>query len=142
VGSASVDSKQKSVFGTFSADELDSSSVKAFQHLFDLRDNLYKYTATGGTNQTDIQRGIGDIDEILESVVSVHSEQGGRDQRLTLAMNRHEDNKINTKSLLSKHEDTDMTEAISRLVLMQNVYQAALGSGAKIIQTTLLAFLR
>lgn len=142
VGSASVASRQKSVFGSYSANELDSSSVKAFQQLFDLRDNLYKYTSTGGTNQTDIARGIEDIDEILESVVSVHSEQGGRDQRLTLAMNRHEDNKINTKELLSNQEDTDMTEAISKLVLMQNVYQAALGAGARVIQTTLLDFLR
>lgn len=147
VGSASVASNQKSVFGAYSADELDSSTVKAFQQLFDLRDNLYKYTNTanavpGVTKQAEIARGIADIDEIIDSVVSVHSEQGGRDQRLTLAMNRHEDNKVSTKDLLSRQEDTDMTEAISRLVLMQNVYQAALGAGSRVIQTTLLDFLR
>ena len=141
VGAASVNSPQMSVFGKYSGNELQSGCVDSFQFLFDLRDSLYKYEATGGANFTDIVRGIEDVDTAINSVLTVHAEQGGRDQRLTLAMNRHENSKVDTKKLLSAHEDVDYTEALSELVLQQNVYQAALAAGAQIIQTTLLDFL-
>ncbi|HOX28430.1 MAG TPA: flagellin, partial [bacterium] len=67
--------------------------------------------------------------------------QGGRVNRLELATNRLETLEIDTKSLKSAKEDVDLAEAISNLAYMQNIYQAALGVGSRIIQTSLLDYL-
>jgi flagellar hook-associated protein 3 FlgL len=47
-----------------------------------------------------------------------------------------------TTTLLSQTEDTDLAKAILDLTNQQNTYQAALRSGASIIQPSLLDFLR
>ena len=62
--------------------------------------------------------------------------------RLEAASSRLADVELTTTQLLSTTEDTDLAKAILDLTNQQNVYQAALQSGAKIIQPSLLDFLR
>jgi flagellar hook-associated protein 3 FlgL len=145
VGASSQASKQTTVFGTQSEDERKIRSVETFQLLFDLRDNLSKYDVSkaGGVNIiNDLGQAITDIDGIRNRITDARAELGGRVNRMELAVNRHQAMKIENKQMLSNYEDVDMTEALSNLVLKQNIYQAALASGASIIQTTLLDFLR
>lgn len=138
---------EKSVFGKFDPNGTSAGSVSMFQHLMDLRDNLMKYgnvqTASNNTvnNREAIFAGIADVEAMRANIDNVRADLGGRVNRLELAKNRLSEIKINTKDLLSKREDLDMAEAISQLTLQQNTYQAALGAGAKIIQTSLLDFL-
>jgi len=139
---ASADGSVGAVFGEMSGEPTDFGGVEAFQYLMDLRDSLYKYDDTGGGSKDNIQKGISDIDEILKRINEVRTDLGGRMNRLELAKNRLENININTKELLSKKEDVDMAEAISEMALQQNIYQAALGAGAKILQLSLLDFLR
>lgn len=145
-GAVSSESSKNSLFGKFSAEGSEMASVEAFQKLLDLRDSLYKHTEIypdGNNNMTsDIMRGIDDVDSIRSNITNIRAEQGGRVNRLELAKNRLENMKIYTQEMLSNREDVDMAQAISEFTLRQNVYQAALGAGAQIIQTTLLNFLR
>lgn len=142
-GATSNDSAQKSIFGKYSSDQTEAGTAEAFQYLFDLRDSIFKYpNATAGTGMAGIQAGITDIDKVRQNISDMRAEQGGKVNRLEMAKNRLKNMEIDTKSLLSKQEDVDMTEALSNMVLQQNIYQASLGVGAKIIQTTLLDFLR
>ena len=141
-GAVSNNSGQSSVFGKYSSSALETQSVEAFQKIMDLRDSIYKYTNTGSSNIQDISRGITDIDDIRTNVTTVRAEQGGRANRLELALNRHASVELFTKEMKKNREEVDMAEAISQLVSVQTVYQAALGAGASIIQTTLLDFLR
>jgi len=46
------------------------------------------------------------------------------------------------RGLLSKNEDIDMAETIMNLQMQQNVYNAALSVGAKIISLSLVDFIR
>jgi flagellar hook-associated protein 3 FlgL len=46
------------------------------------------------------------------------------------------------RELLSKNEDADMAEVIMNLKMEENVYRASLAGGAKIIQPSLVDFLR
>ena len=62
--------------------------------------------------------------------------------RLDAAKSRLSDIENTTTKLLSDTEDTDISQAIVDLTTQQNVYQAALKSGASIIQPSLLDFLR
>ena len=67
---------------------------------------------------------------------------GATMSRLDSAKSRLQDIETTTTKLLSETEDTDLAKAILDLTNQQNVYQAALRSGASIIQPSLLDFLR
>ena len=67
---------------------------------------------------------------------------GAVSARLDAAKSRLSDIENTTTKLLSDTEDTDISQAIVDLTTQQNVYQAALKSGASIIQPSLLDFLR
>jgi len=70
------------------------------------------------------------------------AEIGGRTRRLELLEARYEQDAINYEQMMSDAEDVDMAEVIMRLTMAESVMQAALSAGARIIQTTLMDFLR
>jgi flagellar hook-associated protein 3 FlgL len=48
----------------------------------------------------------------------------------------------NMEDILSKNEDVDIAEAITKLRMLELVHRSALGVTARVIQPTLLDFLR
>ncbi|MFA6451364.1 MAG: flagellar hook-associated protein FlgL [bacterium] len=141
-GATADASSQPTVFGKYSADGNETASVETFQKLFDLRDRIAKYSNVPGGNIQQIMEGIDDVDSIRTNITTIRAEQGGRVNRLELAKNRLNNISISTKDLKSKREDVDMAEAITQMTMAQTIYQACLASGAKIISTTLLDYLR
>lgn len=90
----------------------------------------------------DISSMLGDIDKNMENILTKLSEIGAKNNRLELSKNRLEDNLLNIRALLSKVQDADMTEVIMKLKMEEMVYQASLSTGARIIQPTLVDFIR
>lgn len=90
----------------------------------------------------DIGSYIGRIDKQFENLLSLRGDLGGKMNRLELSLNRLEDNYINTTKLLSHVEDIDMAEVIMNLKNQENIYRASLSGGARIIQPTLMDFIR
>ncbi len=82
------------------------------------------------------------IDADMNNILRVRSGVGARMNRLELTANRLEDDFINFTKLMSKNEDVDMAEAIMNLQNEENVYRASLSAGAKVIQPSLVDFLR
>ncbi len=82
------------------------------------------------------------LDKQLSNVSAIRAEVGVKSNRLDLTLNRIDDDVINLKNLLSKNEDADMGEVIMRLKMEENVYRASLSGGARIIQPSLVDFLR
>jgi len=70
------------------------------------------------------------------------AEIGGRQRRLELLEARYEQDNLNYEKMRSDAEDADMAEVIMYLKMAETVYQAALSAGARIIQPTLMDFLR
>lgn len=85
---------------------------------------------------------LGDIDKKMEQLLSTRSTIGARVNRLELQKNRLESTQISYAGLLSQNEDVDMAEVIMRLKIQENIFQASLSAGARIIQPSLLDFLR
>lgn len=95
------------------------------------------------TNDSDlIQKSLERIDKVMENLLSVRAEIGAKVNRLELTQKKLESQTINFKKLLSENEDVDMAEAIMNLKIEENVYRASLSAGARIIQPTLVDFLR
>jgi flagellar hook-associated protein 3 FlgL len=87
----------------------------------------------------------GDLKALTDNQDALNSARatvGATMSRLDAAKSRLEDVENTTTKLLSETEDTDLAKAILDLTNQQNVYQAALRSGASIIQPSLLDFLR
>ena len=67
---------------------------------------------------------------------------GGRVRRLELLEARYEQDSINYAQMMSDAEDADMADVIMRLRIAESVMQAAMSAGARVIQPTLMDFLR
>lgn len=108
----------------------------AFQVLEDLASAL-------DTNDTvNISAQITRIDDRLDAISSQRADVGGKRNRVTLLQDRYNATEVSLKDLLSRNEDVDMPKIVSEMTLSQQVFQASLSAGAKIIQPTLMDFLR
>lgn len=85
---------------------------------------------------------LGNLDRALDKVLTALSQVGARQNAFELVAQRLQSQEVNLKDLLSKTEDLDVAQAITELKMQENVYRLALASGARVIQPTLLDFLR
>ncbi len=107
-----------------------------FSSLFQLRDAL------NNNDPAEVNDLLTDLDQSQSQVSSLHGAMGGRLQRLELARNQLESTKVTLGDLVSKAEDADMTEVITQMRLTQTALEAGLQAGAKVMQTSLIDFLR
>ncbi|MCT4605031.1 MAG: flagellar hook-associated protein FlgL [Marinisporobacter sp.] len=78
----------------------------------------------------------------MKNVLSVRGEIGVKTNRMEMLVNRIDRDTINFTGLLSKNEDVDMGETIMKFKNDENVYRASLSVGAKVIQPSLIDFIR
>lgn len=110
-------------------------------------DNMFKVfddmiTALGAGDQTGLGAVIGTLDSRMDRFLEARSEIGAKTNRIQLADERLKDIGINIGGLLGKTEGADMAVVITNLKTTENVYQASLAAGSKLIQPSLLDFLR
>jgi len=87
-------------------------------------------------------RGLGGITSALDNVLGKLGTLGSFDERLQLAFERTENDLPVITSRYSNEVDPDMTEAITELQMLEFTHRAAIGAAARVIQPTLLDFLR
>lgn len=83
-----------------------------------------------------------DMENSLQHILNQRALVGGRAVRLESTDRRLVDANVNFTRQLSEIEDADISKLVTDLATFENNYQAALLSTAKIIQPTLLDFLR
>ena len=82
------------------------------------------------------------IDGHIDNMLSIRSELGAKSNRLDAAKKKNEEESFNMTKLKSNTEDIDFAEKIMQYMTMTNVYVASLSVGAKILQPTILDFLK
>lgn len=115
-------------------------STAAASGLFFILSNLQTDLAAG--NFANVRASIDQIKTEQDTVLGTQADLAGRANQLEMTKNRMEDLKILHAKEISKIQQVDMPEAISKLNTQQTVYQASIGVMAKIMQTTLLDFLQ
>ena len=85
---------------------------------------------------------MGQLDDHINNILSLRAEMGAKYNRLEAAKLKNEEETLNMTELLSKTEDVDIAEKAMEYAMMSAVYQASLAMGARILQPTLLDFLR
>ncbi|WP_069650368.1 flagellar hook-associated protein FlgL [Caloranaerobacter ferrireducens] len=118
-----------------------SDSTNADQsYLIALFDDLKNAMDNGDVDT--IERSLGRIDKVMENLLSVRADIGAKMNRLELTKKRLESQSVNFTKLLAENEEADIAEVIMNLKMNENVYRASLSAGARIIQPTLVDFLR
>lgn len=82
------------------------------------------------------------VDSFFVNVQTNISNIGSKSKNLETMQYQIEEMKINLTDLLSQIEDVDMEEAVINFKVAEMAYQSALSVGAKIIQPTLVDFLK
>ena len=83
-----------------------------------------------------------DITAIHNKILEAQADVGARQNRVELMENRLSIREIGVTKQLSNNEDVDYAKAITEMVTSESIHQAALSVGAKIIQQTLVDFIR
>ena len=93
-------------------------------------------------DRAGMEQGLKDLDSLTDSILDVQSTVGARSVRLQRMedLNGRQDDA--SRIALSKVEDTDFLKAAMDLSIQSNAYQAALSASAKIIQPSLVDFIR
>ncbi len=132
------DSQQISV--NITGDRIYGPLVGGKPKLFDDIDNLL--LALDGANHEDASASLADMDDQLKTLLQVRGEVGAKVNMIDIMSERMTDVSINLKELLSKTKDTDVAETQIQLITAEAVYKASLSVTARIIQPTLVDFLR
>lgn len=77
-----------------------------------------------------------------DNLLAERAALGARVNRIELVIDRLDRQEVSVTELMSKNEDADESEVITKLKMQESIHSAALGAGARIIQPTLLDFLR
>lgn len=119
-----------------------ASSARVFGgSMFDMLITLRDQLAEGDT--IDIGgRALGGIDSGLDSLLGRLGTLGSYDERLQITYERTEAAIPEITERYSNEVDVDLTEAITELRMLEYTHRAALGAAARVIQPTLLDFLR
>jgi flagellar hook-associated protein 3 FlgL len=118
----------------------DTASVfggSIFDMMIHLRNSLYQgdIHAIGGS-------GLRGIDNAVESLTARLAEIGSRDARLEHTAQRLDYERPEYTRLVSMETDLDLAEAVTNLKMLEYTHKAALATAGRILQPTLLDFLR
>lgn len=89
-----------------------------------------------------ITKDLTNITDAISNVLKIRAEVGAKQNRIEGANDRNKDATFNMTKILSKHEDVNYTENMTDYATMLTVYMASLQTSAKIIQPSLMDYLR
>lgn len=99
-------------------------------------------TGLGENDRDAIEGSLEAIDENINATINTRAELGARMNRLELVENRLSEQEIIATRTMSENEDVDYTKAIMNLMTQESLHRAALSAGSRIIQPSLMDFLR
>lgn len=110
------------------------------QKLFDTLQGIQE--SLNGTKQLDFNELLNDLDSQMDSLSAERSELGARYNRLEMVESRIDQQEVVANRILSDNEDADIERVITDLTTQESIHRAALSVGARIIQPTLMDFLK
>lgn len=133
----SINLRGNDVFG----DADNATSAATSDNIFSIINRLTtNLSASGDPNK--ISNELERLDSRIDKLLTIRSEVGAKTNRIELMQSRLTDLNINLTTLQAKTEDADYAKLIMESKVQENIYNASLSAGAKIIQPSLVDFLR
>ncbi|QTD41180.1 flagellar hook-associated protein FlgL [Sporosarcina sp. Te-1] len=121
---------------------VNTTAGKTFKEIDQLFDGLTKKIDEAFDDTVDFGQAITDIDNLMDNVLTHRADIGARSNRAELMHNRLEMQEGAAKKQKSENEDVDYEKAITEMITQESIHRAALSVGARIIQPSLVDFLR
>lgn len=115
-----------------------NKGLNAFSTMINLRDKLLNNDTVGLSGSGGV---IEQVETVARSISGAQVRLGGSQEILTLDKNRIIEDTATIDQHLSDVEDADTVRLILELNNVQNVYEAALAAGGRLLQTGLLNFI-
>ncbi|MFQ3545366.1 flagellar hook-associated protein FlgL [Halobacillus rhizosphaerae] len=113
-------------------------SQKLFDDLDKFADALEDPNSTG----EDLDGYLDTFDTHINNIVNTRADLGARMNRVDLIEDRLQTQEVTATQMMSDNEDADIEKVITNLKTQESVHRAALSVGSRIIQPTLMDFLR
>lgn len=112
--------------------------------LFNKIDDVMEELSKGeeSTDGEDLSNLLSGIDSKMTNITNARSAIGARYNRIELMDSRLAEQEVVASRILSENEDVDFEKVVTELTVQETVHKAALSVGSRIIQPTLMDFLR
>lgn len=111
-------------------------------NIFVVLDKIIGELEAGTPDNTVLSGYIADMTKLQDNMMSKIVVVGSRSTKLDLLENRYSQDVIDYESIKSNIEDVDQAEAIMHFKMAEVVYRQSLSAGARVIQPTLMDYLR
>lgn len=118
-------------------DEVYLSDVDIFAVLIGIRDDL-----RAGDQDSLRNTRLGELDTAQNQILQVLSKIGAVQNRVEAIADKNEDFVLNLQEQLSDKVDADYAETVLNFNVQQNLYNSALNASARVLQNSLLDFIR
>lgn len=115
--------------------KVNTNAIDVFKNIDQMFQNI-----KDGTVDYDVA--IGKIDEQMNEILTTRADIGARQNRVELMDERLQSQSVIATKQMSENEDIDYEKAITEMITQESVHRAALSVGARIIQPSLVDFLR
>ncbi len=120
--------------------QVNTDTVDMFKEIDEMFGQMKE--AVEDENTTQFDQFIGQIDANMDKVLTTRADIGARQNRVEMMENRLSSQEVAATKQMSDNEDIDYEEVITEMLTQEAVHRAALAVGARIIQPSLVDFLR
>lgn len=85
---------------------------------------------------------LAEIDAEIDKILQARANIGAKQNRVELMEDRIGQQKVFSTRIMAENESVDIEEVITELITQESIHRAALGIGARIVQPSLMDFLR
>ncbi|MDS1002906.1 flagellar hook-associated protein FlgL [Clostridium sporogenes] len=126
---------------------LEGGSVDLRELLKNIVNHLDGKSDDGKAIDTDaidklVKQDLANIDKVNENLLKIRSEVGAKQNRMDSAKKMNTETNFNMTEILSNVEDIDIVEKNMEYAVLQSVYISSLQTSAKVLQPTLMDYLR
>ncbi|WOV88352.1 flagellar hook-associated protein FlgL [Sporosarcina oncorhynchi] len=118
--------------------KVNTKAADTFRAMDDMFNDLKAITADG----KGFSEALTTIDGLMDDVLTHRADIGARSNRAELMHNRLQAQEGSAKKQRSENEDIDYEKVITEMITQESIHRAALSVGARIIQPSLVDFLR
>jgi len=120
---------------------VNTEGYKLFKELDSVMSGLIA-TIKEGKSGEEISAHLKTITAAQDSVLESRADIGARQNRAEMMENRLDSQEASAKKQMSENEDIDYEKTITEMITQESIHRAALSVGARIIQPSLVDFLR
>lgn len=121
---------------------VNTKGSELFKSVFNTLDSLKSKLEDKTASDTDISGFLDTLDSEIDHFLKIQADVGAKQNRVDMMKDRLSSQETIATEIMSKNEDIEIEKVITELITQESVQRAALSVGARIIQPSLVDFLR